>query len=37
MVVYPRMPHGPSEPRHLLDAMNRNMEWFEQHLGNAGK
>jgi dipeptidyl aminopeptidase/acylaminoacyl peptidase len=37
MVVYPRMPHGPSEPRHLLDAMNRNMEWFDQHLGTSGK
>lgn len=30
MVVYPRQPHGIQEPRLQLDAMKRNLEWFEQ-------
>jgi dipeptidyl aminopeptidase/acylaminoacyl peptidase len=32
MVVYPRMRHAISEPRLLLDAMNRNVEWFDRYL-----
>src|SRR5262249_1726801 len=32
MVVYPRTPHGINEPRLLLDAMNRNLAWFDQHV-----
>jgi dipeptidyl aminopeptidase/acylaminoacyl peptidase len=30
MVVYPRQPHGIQEPKLLLDAMTRNLEWFDQ-------
>ena len=30
MVVYPRQPHGIQEPRLQLDAMNRNLEWFDR-------
>jgi dipeptidyl aminopeptidase/acylaminoacyl peptidase len=30
MVVYPRQPHGIQEPRLQLDAMRRNLEWFER-------
>lgn len=32
MVVYPRTPHGPREPKFILDIMQRNMEWVEKHL-----
>lgn len=30
MVVYPRQPHGLQEPKLILDAMKRNLEWFDQ-------
>ena len=30
MVVYPRQPHGLQEPRLQLDAMSRNLEWFDR-------
>ncbi len=32
MVVYPREPHGLSEPRHVLDAGRRNLDWFGKYL-----
>jgi len=32
MVVYPRQPHGIQEPKLQLDAMKRNLEWFDQWL-----
>jgi dipeptidyl aminopeptidase/acylaminoacyl peptidase len=32
MVVYPRMPHGPTEPRHYLDIMKRNVAWMDEHV-----
>jgi dipeptidyl aminopeptidase/acylaminoacyl peptidase len=32
MVVYPRQPHGLREPRFVLDAAKRNIEWFKQYL-----
>jgi dipeptidyl aminopeptidase/acylaminoacyl peptidase len=32
MVVYPRAHHAIQEPKLLLDAMKRNLEWFEKHL-----
>jgi len=32
MVVYPRQPHGIQEPKLQLDAMRRNIEWFDQWL-----
>lgn len=33
MVVYPRTPHGPREPKFLLDIMQRHVEWVDQYLG----
>lgn len=36
MVVYPRQPHAIQEPKLLLDAMERNLGWFERWvLGNV--
>jgi dipeptidyl aminopeptidase/acylaminoacyl peptidase len=32
MVVYPRTPHGITEPRLLKDAMVRNLDWFDRHV-----
>jgi dipeptidyl aminopeptidase/acylaminoacyl peptidase len=33
MIVLPRQPHGPTEPRMQLAAMQANVEWFEKYLG----
>ncbi|MBM3790073.1 MAG: S9 family peptidase [Acidobacteria bacterium] len=33
MVVYPRQPHGIQEPKLQLDAMKRNLEWFDRWIG----
>ena len=30
MVIYPRTPHGPREPRLLMDVTPRIIEWFER-------
>ena len=32
MLVLPRQPHGPVEPKMNLKVMQTNVEWFEQHL-----
>lgn len=32
MLVLPRQPHGPTEPRMQLAAMKSNLEWFEKYL-----
>ncbi len=32
MVTYPRMPHGPVEPKFMLDIMTRNMEWMDRYV-----
>ena len=32
MVVYPRAHHAIQEPKLLLDAMRRNLDWFESHV-----
>ena len=32
MVVYPRTPHGPREPKFLLDIMQRHLEWVDQYV-----
>jgi dipeptidyl aminopeptidase/acylaminoacyl peptidase len=34
MLVLPRQPHGPTEPKMQLAAMKANLEWFEKYLGN---
>lgn len=31
MVVYPRTPHGPREPKFILDIAQRNVEWVDQY------
>ncbi|MDQ6788158.1 MAG: S9 family peptidase [Acidobacteriota bacterium] len=33
MIVLPRQPHGPTEPKMQLAAMRANLEWFEKYLG----
>jgi len=33
MLVLPRQPHGPTEPRMQLAAMKANLEWFDKYLG----
>jgi len=33
MLVLPRQPHGPNEPKMQLAAMRANIEWFDKHLG----
>jgi dipeptidyl aminopeptidase/acylaminoacyl peptidase len=32
MVVYPRQPHGPQEPKMVLDIMRRHIAWIEKYL-----
>lgn len=33
MIVYPRQAHAITEPKLQLDAMQRNLEWFDRWLG----
>jgi len=33
MVVYPRQPHGPQEPKFILDIMHRNIDWVSKYIG----
>ena len=35
MVVYPRTPHGPREPKFLLDIMQRHLDWVDKYVGKA--
>jgi len=39
MVVYPRTPHGPQEPKFILDIGNRLLDWFDLYIRgkNGGK
>ncbi len=32
MVVYPRTPHGPREPKFLLDIMQRHLDWVAAYV-----
>ena len=32
MLVLPRQPHGPNEPRMQMAAMQANLDWFEKYL-----
>ena len=32
MIVLPRQPHGPNEPKMQLAAMQSNLEWFDKYL-----
>ena len=33
MLVLPRQPHGPNEPKMQLAAMKANLEWFDKYIG----
>lgn len=33
MLVLPRQPHGPNEPKMQLATMNANLEWFDKYIG----
>lgn len=33
MIVYPRTPHGPREPKFIVDIGERIIVWFNTHLG----
>jgi len=33
MIIYPRTPHGPREPKFTADVSMRIMKWFNEHLG----
>jgi dipeptidyl aminopeptidase/acylaminoacyl peptidase len=32
MVVYPRQPHGPTEPKFIRDIMQRHLDWVDQYV-----
>lgn len=32
MIILPRQPHGPNEPKMQLAAMQSNLDWFEKYL-----
>ena len=32
MIVYPRTPHGPREPKLLMDVSERILKWFEKFI-----
>lgn len=34
MLVLPRQPHGPNEPKMQMAAMKANLEWFEKYIGS---
>ena len=33
MLVLPRQPHGPNEPKMQIAAMQANLDWFEKYIG----
>jgi dipeptidyl aminopeptidase/acylaminoacyl peptidase len=35
MVVYPRTPHSPQEPKFIEDIMQRHLDWVEKHVPAA--
>jgi dipeptidyl aminopeptidase/acylaminoacyl peptidase len=35
MLVLPRQPHGPTEPKMQLAAMQSNLDWFDKYLGDG--
>jgi dipeptidyl aminopeptidase/acylaminoacyl peptidase len=37
MVILPRTPHGPSEPKLLMEVSEQILRWFETHLGRVPK
>ena len=37
MIVLPRQPHGPNEPKMLLKVMQTNLEWFDKYIGDGAQ
>jgi len=37
MIVLPRQPHGPNEPKMLLKVMQSNLDWFDKYLKGGGE
>lgn len=37
MLVLPRQPHGPNEPKMQLAAMKANLEWFDKYIGSKAE
>ena len=37
MLVLPRQPHGPNEPKMQLIAAKANLEWFEKYIGSKAE
>ena len=37
MLVLPRQPHGPNEPKMQLAAMQANLEWFDKYIGGKSQ
>jgi dipeptidyl aminopeptidase/acylaminoacyl peptidase len=37
MLVLPRQPHGPNEPKMQLAAAKANLEWFEKYIGSQAE
>ncbi|GJQ20457.1 MAG: prolyl oligopeptidase [Bacteroidia bacterium] len=35
MIMYPRTPHGPQEPKFIRDIGERILAWFNRHLGRT--
>lgn len=35
MVIYPRTPHGPREPKYLMDVSDRILTWFRKYLPDS--
>jgi dipeptidyl aminopeptidase/acylaminoacyl peptidase/ectoine hydroxylase-related dioxygenase (phytanoyl-CoA dioxygenase family) len=33
MLILPRQPHGPNEPKMMLKCLQTNLEWFDKYLG----
>lgn len=36
-LVLPRQPHGPTEPRMVMQVMKSNLEWMDKYLGSGEK
>jgi prolyl oligopeptidase len=34
LIIYPREKHGWNEKEHILDALSRQLEWFNKHIKN---
>jgi dipeptidyl aminopeptidase/acylaminoacyl peptidase len=37
LLRYPREGHGLREPRHVVDALERSLAWYERHLPSRGE